>query len=219
MIRQWTYPGAQLLHRHPFAAQADDETQGLILGTFPAKQFTDPRQPLRDEDWYYSSAGNRLWELLFYAFAQSYAVNIGKQAKQNLLQQHRLGISDIVEQAYRIRNSNQDNNLHVQAVRCLDELLAQAPQLTRLYLTSKSMYKEFFLPAYFGDGQSLPQQVDTIRVDGSCSAEVYRFSHGHERQMEVVLLPSPARMRAGLEAMKSLYRKVFTGCHSKQSRF
>lgn len=211
MSRCWSYPGSELLHQHPFAPFADSNSQGLILGTFPGRDYTNSQQAPNAEDWYYSSAGNWFWELLFCAFSQPYSKQISKLYKQQFLLARRLAISDVVEQCYRIRNSNQDSNLHVQAVRCLNELLAQLPELTRLYLTSKSMYKEFFLPAYFSAGQPRPKQRESIRVAGSCSAEIYDYQHSDGRLIELVLLPSPARMLVNIETMKALYRRVFVG--------
>lgn len=208
--RPWSHPGAHLLHRHPFAPFYDQQTTGLILGTFPGQQFTAPGYAVAEDDWYYGSRGNQLWPLLYQALAQPLPAAPSRSAKQALLQRYRLGMTDIVQQAYRIRATNQDHNLHVQAIRSLTAALAATPQLQRIYLTSKSMYREFFLPAYFAESlRRRPRRCGVIGGDSAVQAECYRYDHDDGRQITLILLPSPARVVKGLPAMQALYRTAF----------
>ena len=211
-------PGSNILHNHNFDEYFDkDQTKYLILGTFPGLEFTIPNfnQIDNPEAWYYSSAGNTFWNLMFYALNNDNIENKHlKVTKQNLLSTNNFGITDIIQNAYRIRNSNQDSNLYVQKVRDLKDLLMKCKNITTIFLTSKSMLKEFFIPIYVDGLQyfTLDQKVNNEYEINNNKYKIENITYYFDktkRILKVIPLNSPAREIPIFEIKKELYRLVF----------
>lgn len=97
------------IERHPFEPFIPPAPRLLLIGTFPGWQLTQ-KQPeeLGPQDWYYGTASRSLWHLL----AQVYERPLPTvEAKQHLLTQLHMGLTDVVATARRKKTGSSDSDL------------------------------------------------------------------------------------------------------------
>ncbi len=112
-------------YKHPFSPVIFDDSEFLILGTFPSiKSF--------ENDFYYSHPKNQFWKILFTVFDE-YAID--KNDKINFLKKHKIALWDIVESCER-KNSS-DANLKNIKVHDLKELKERYKKIKTIAFTGK----------------------------------------------------------------------------------
>jgi hypoxanthine-DNA glycosylase len=162
---------------HPFQPFAPIGSTKLILGSFPGKEST---QITRENDWFYGAARNQFWKILEIVFDKELS---HQNDKQELFQENKIAITDILLSCERRENKNSDDNLinkeyNLNAVK---EILSKNPIKTILF-TSKAVHKEFL--ANF----PIPDHI------------------------ELVVLPSPSPIfrRLNLQGKAEIYKAFFT---------
>ena len=219
---KWSFPGSDILHINHFSSLITKETKYLILGTFPCKNFTNPYNENDEDNWFYSSAGNSFWSLMFYAL-NGIEINDDrtKQEKINLLTNHNFGITDIIQEAFRIRDKNQDSNLYVKKIVDLKCMLEKFNGIEVIFLTSKNMLKELFKPVYISNNDFLIEENKTTIINRIYNNRnywiekiVYNFNK-KERKIKVIPLYSPSREIPPFEIKKEMYKEAlnYFSCH------
>ena len=151
----------------------------LLIGTFPGWQLTQKAlTDLASDDWYYGTNSRSLWHLLEQVYSRPLPT---KAAKQALLTQLGLGITDVVATARRKGQNSQDAQLYDLTFQTAKlAALLQNHDLETLFFTSKQAQKWFN-----GLGPALQQvyQVPLLRLSlpqqvlPSPSPEYIRFKH------------------------------------------
>lgn len=209
MTQDFNSLNAKKEHNHPFPPFVSDKTKILILGTFPGKKYTAPCVKSGSEDWYYGNPRNKFWELI--AYSLDYPINLlnTKKQKQEILAEHNIGITDIIQCAYRRADKNSDDNLEVLKVRNLNHILKKYPNITTLLLTSKDMYARFFKPYYVKKGnepffiekEKLEKEYQGLKIN------IYYY-HFIGRTIRVIPVHSPARDTISFNKKKEIYKAV-----------
>ncbi len=213
-IMDWKLPESDIVHEHHFPDFFNDDISCLFLGTFPGKEFTHPDYKYNPEDWFYSASGNTFWDLMFYSLGNAENEIRGRKSKEAILENNAFGITDIIEKAQRIRNSNQDSNLYVTQIKDLRSIVERCSNLKTIFLTSISMFNEFFIPAY-ADKNGFLILNESIKEKYSFDKEyiinkyIYSIKHS-SRIIRVIPLHSPAREIPPYEIKKELYKKIIT---------
>ena len=166
------------VERHPFAPFMPPHARFLLIGTFPGWQLTQPTAVLGPDDWYYGTHTRSLWHLLSQVYDRPLPTAAAKQA---LLTDLRLGVTDVVASARRKKANSRDADLYdVQfQTAALAKVLLAYP-LEQLFFTSQLAQKWFNGLATELTGThgvpaarlNLPQQVLP-----SPSPEYIRFKH------------------------------------------
>jgi hypoxanthine-DNA glycosylase len=94
-----------MIEKHPFEAFIPENSEVLILGSFPGKEST---QRSREDDWFYGANRNQFWKILGLVYNQTFMT---KSQKQELFKSARIAITDIIVACERKDNSNSDLNL------------------------------------------------------------------------------------------------------------
>ena len=122
---------------HPFDPIVFNDTQTLILGSFPSiKSF--------DNAFYYGHPRNQFWKIL--ESLTGYPVN-NRDQKIWLLKENRLGVWDMVAACE--RNNSLDTSLSRVKVNDIPALLEKYPSITKLAFTGKKAQTLF--EKHFGD--------------------------------------------------------------------
>lgn len=165
--------------RHPFEPFVPPNARYMIVGTFPGWQLTQKDvSNLAPDDWYYGTNSRSLWHLL----EQVYEIALPtKTAKQELLTELNLGITDVVATARRKAQDSQDSHLYdlTFQVEKLAQVLQSHP-LEILFFTSKQAQKWFnaLRPTLQVTFQVSPQRVAVQQqILPSPSPEYIRFKH------------------------------------------
>lgn len=200
---------SNMLHIHPFEAFIFTETETLILGTFPGRDYTNPEIKNKYDDWYYGNKRNKFWNLLEYALAYDENSLNTKAKKQEALRKHNLGITDIVQSAYRSKNNNDDDCLTINEIRNLDKTLTDYPNIKTIILTSKAMYKKFFIQNYVNCVNAVLQNTKTeIKTYQGEKINCYHYTF-NSRQILVIPLHTPTyRGNIPFETKKKIYKQV-----------
>jgi len=170
-----------LPEQHPFEPFVPPGAQYLLIGTFPGRQLTQKLSgERRDDDWYYGTHIHSLWDLLGQVYGRPQATT--KLAKQELLAELKMGITDVIAAAHRKRPTNNDSDLLVAAFQTekLAELL-KSHKWQALYFTSKQAHKWFTdLSKELQERFAVPVQCLAVpmHVLPSPSPQYVRFKHG-----------------------------------------
>lgn len=198
-------------HVHPFEAYVLENTNTLILGTFPGKKFTDPSKENDKEDWYYGTDRNEFWALIEYALGCKRNSLQTKDEKQKFLTEHKIGITDIIKKARRRQNNNLDINLNVIEITNLDFIIDKCKDIHTIILTSKDMYTRFFIPYYVKKYNAIfkedkNKEPETHEEKGK-KINIYYYTF-KGRPIRVVPLHSPARKNVSIKIKKALYKYI-----------
>lgn len=133
------------IEKHPFVAFLPANLRCLILGSFPGKEQT--RGGLDENAWFYGAPLNQFWRIMARAYGRDLPT---KKAKQQLLEEAGIGITDIFRSVTRTKGNNLDENLQVEEYnwKTIEDILdAYKP---RVLCTSRFVEKEFkkTFPAY-----------------------------------------------------------------------
>jgi len=110
---------------HPFDPIVFNDTQTLILGSFPSiKSF--------ENSFYYAHPRNQFWKIL--ERVTGYPVN-NRDQKIWLLKETKLGVWDMIASCQ--RDNSLDSSLEDEIVNDIPALLAKYPSITKLAFTGK----------------------------------------------------------------------------------
>jgi len=122
---------------HPFDPIVFNDTQTLILGSFPSiKSF--------ENSFYYAHPRNQFWKIL--EEITGYPVN-NRDQKIWLLKESRLGVWDMIASCQ--RDNSLDSSLEDEVVNDIPVLLQKYPSITKLAFTGKKSHALF--EKHFGD--------------------------------------------------------------------
>lgn len=112
-------------YTHPFEPIINDDSEILILGTFPSiKSF--------ENEFYYSNPKNQFWSILSEIFNENLNT---KEARISFLKKYKIALWDIVESCER-KNSS-DSNLKDVKVHDLEKLTKKYKKIKKIMFTSK----------------------------------------------------------------------------------
>lgn len=129
------------IEEHPFPPYVPAGARYLLIGTFPGRTLTQPDAKRDLNDWYYGTHSHSLWKILEEIYGRPLPA---KQAKQMLLADLKIGITDVVATARRRKPSNNDGDLEV--VEFQKERLAELLKnntFEALFFTSQQAQKWF----------------------------------------------------------------------------
>jgi len=111
--------------KHPFDPIVFNDTQTLILGSFPSIKSFENR-------FYYAHPRNQFWKIL--EAVTGYPVN-NRDQKIWLLKESRLGVWDMISACQ--RDNSLDSSLEDEVVNDIPALLERYPSITTLAFTGK----------------------------------------------------------------------------------
>ena len=117
-----------ILIKHPFKPIIFEDSEILILGTFPSiKSF--------ENEFYYSHIRNQFWKILSIIFNENEPENTHE--KINFLKKHKIALWDSICECVREKGNSRDDNLKNIKPCPIEELLKQYPNIKKIAVTSK----------------------------------------------------------------------------------
>jgi hypoxanthine-DNA glycosylase len=118
---------------HPFKPIIDQNSEKLILGTFPSiRSF---------ENYYYGHPRNQFWKIL----AEVYKADVPQtvEDKIDFILSRELALWDIIHSCRRRSENSSDSNLEVVALNPIGQLLRQYPNIKKIFFTSRTAERLF----------------------------------------------------------------------------
>jgi hypoxanthine-DNA glycosylase len=116
------------LIKHPFEPVVFNESEILILGTFPSlKSF--------ENSFYYSHPKNQFWDILSIIFNDKKPKTI--EEKKKFLKKHKIALWDSICEAKRKKGNSRDDNLEVITPCNIKEFLKKHPNIKKIAVTSR----------------------------------------------------------------------------------
>lgn len=116
--------------KNSFEPLFNDKTEIFILGTLPGEKSLQ-------EQRYYAHPQNAFWKILAHTFTPEFIHNDYELQKQLLLK-HRIGLWDMIEQAY--RKGSLDSELMNIQVNEVNTLLKKLPHLRKVLFNGQKSY-------------------------------------------------------------------------------
>jgi len=117
---------------HPFPPFMDENSEILILGTFPSiKSF--------EQNFYYAHPQNQFWKLLAGVFEEDTPKTT--QQKRVFLKKHNIALWDVIKECK--RENSLDSNLKEIEINDFEKLLKDYPNIKKIFFTSKTAQKHF----------------------------------------------------------------------------
>jgi len=126
-----------MIEKHPFEPFVPEQSEILILGSFPGKEST---QEKRDDDWFYGANRNQFWKIIELVYERELK---NKENKQTLFKNLKIAITDIIASCEREENKNSDKNLFNKKYNGEIEKILSKHRIKKILFTSKIVYLEF----------------------------------------------------------------------------
>jgi hypoxanthine-DNA glycosylase len=118
---------------HPFKPIIDENSQKLILGTFPSiRSF---------EDFYYGHPRNQFWKILAEVYRES--IPVTPEDKIDFILSHELALWDVIYKCKRRDGNSLDSNLEIVEVAPIGRLLRKYPNIKQIFFTSRTAERIF----------------------------------------------------------------------------
>lgn len=117
-----------------FLPYIDHNTRILILGTIPGVQSLEKHE-------YYAHPRNHFWKIMYTLF-NSLPIDDAFSKKINLLQEHAIGLWDVLENCE--RKGSLDVHIKNQKENDFISLFEQYPQINKIIFNGKESHKYFF---------------------------------------------------------------------------
>ncbi len=119
---------------HPYGEFIPKKPRGMIIGSFPIGKFSHPerRAEIKDHEinFFFGGERNLLWRLLGDVFQRP--MKTKKEIKE-VLEEHGLGIGDVIKSCKRIKGGASDSLLKI----------IEKNKINKIYFTSKQVAKWF----------------------------------------------------------------------------
>ncbi|MFA6402892.1 MAG: hypothetical protein WCX31_14925 [Salinivirgaceae bacterium] len=114
---------------HPFGFYKTDESDKLIIGSFPCFNGKDYG------DWFYSGSGrNNFWKLLSEVYSMPFE---SLEQKEEICKQQKIAITDIAYKIERIKGNCRDSNLRILEYNRANIDNCLSNNIKHIYFTSK----------------------------------------------------------------------------------
>lgn len=137
-------------HQHPYPPFLPKDVEKLIVGTLPPPRFTTGELLEDDVDFCYGSRDGQLWKIIDQMFNLNLKYENTKEAIQqrsDFLIQHKIGVCDMIEYAYREKIDATDLGIQNPTFRPIIKVLKENPSINMLLFTggnSKNGPEYFF---------------------------------------------------------------------------
>ncbi|MCX6112315.1 MAG: hypothetical protein NTY22_03380 [Proteobacteria bacterium] len=128
------------LEQHPFGFYIPEDSENLILGSFPPREFTQSKK-ISKETWFYGSPKNDFWRILEIIYRKDLKL---KKDKKDLLKKIKTGMGDIIIQCNRMDNNNSDQNLTDIKYNSKLMDIIKSGKIKNIYFTSRYVEKGFY---------------------------------------------------------------------------
>lgn len=193
-------------HTHPYPPFIPKGTKKLIVGTLPPPRFTTRELKKGDVDFCYGSRDGQLWQILDRIFRLELEFeNTQTAIKQRIdfLEQHKLGICDMVAYAYREKIDASDLGMKQVKLRNMLQILKENPSVDTLLFTGGNSKNG---PEYFFRKHIQQQPVKLTRI----SHEVPRIHEfmWQNRMITTISLTAPSGAANRAVGSMALYKEL-----------
>lgn len=197
---------------HPYKPYIPKDASKLIIGTIPPHRFCDSNSKLNDDDvnFYYGSNDNEFWHLLSQVWANNFSYNNSQLAideRKDALNHHCIGITDIINNCDRIKESASDKDLSINKLKDLYSLLLENININTLIYTSSFVLSLVFkqindhYKTYHHQKNKCDKRLKSLNI------------YNKEYIVHILYSPSPQALRGMKNDGKNIrleqYRKVF----------
>ena len=194
-------------HQHPFPPFIPEEATKLIVGTLPPPRFTTGELKPDDVDFCYGSRDGQLWQIIEKVFDLDLLYeNTGQAIQQriNFLNEHKIGICDMVEYAFREKIDASDVGIQNAKLRDMIPLLKVYTSVDTLLFTGGNSKNgpEFFFRRHIKDYPEiqLERQNETV-------PKIHTFKL-EGRVIKTVSLTAPSGAANRAVGSMALYKKL-----------
>jgi hypoxanthine-DNA glycosylase len=127
-----------VIETHPFEAFIPEKIKCLIVGSFPGKEQTQCKPD--ETHWFYGAPRNQLWKILEIVYKRQLR---NRKEKQQLFEEARIGMTDVVKSCIRTQGTNLDENLAIKEYNkeVIENILENYQP--KVLFTSRFVEKEF----------------------------------------------------------------------------
>ncbi|MFA5574284.1 MAG: uracil-DNA glycosylase family protein [Brumimicrobium sp.] len=194
-------------HSHPYPPFIPKGTKKLIVGTLPPPRFTTGDLKQGDVDCWYGSRDNQLWPILDRIFNLNLIYENSEKAikqRKKFLIQHKIGICDMVDVAYRDEINAADLGIKEFELRPIISILKTHNSVNTLLFTggnSKNGPEYFFRKKL----QNFPA-IKLNEIDENVP-RIHEFEMGN-RKIKTVSLTAPSGSANRAVGSMQLYKKM-----------
>lgn len=129
---------------HPYEPFIPKGATKLIIGTMPPRRFCIPGGKLYENDvlFYYGSKDNNFWNIVSNVFGAQISFDNSKESidqRKALLEEHGIGITDIVNSCYHVDGHSTDDKLANETFKDVMSLLKNNPDIEQLIYTGTNV--------------------------------------------------------------------------------
>lgn len=196
-----------VLEKHPFEDFVSDDTETLIVGTFP----THLRN--REYEFYYAGRTSHFWSIIQEVFSTNFQKLKGQSAiaeRMSFAKKYKIGFTDMLEECYRYNNRSSDANLYPVRLKDLDSLLLKYPSIKSIVFTSRTdaVGALGIFQTYLRLNDKPKLEMDTHK--GLLESNYYI----NNRSLEIMVPYSPAKRsveKKGLKRVTNIYGYILNG--------
>lgn len=195
-------------HRHPYPPFIPKGATKLIVGTLPPPRFTTGDLKPRDIDFCYGSRDGQLWIILGEIFGVEWDwedMDHAVEQRIQLLNEHKIGICDMVEVAYRKKIDASDIGIKKPEFRPIIPILKKNKDVKMLLFTGGNSKNgpEYMFRQYLKDFPEI--KLKPVRKDKV--PRIYSFQLG-KREIQTVSLTAPSGAANRAVGGMDLYKKL-----------
>lgn len=194
-------------HTHPYPPFIPKGATKLIVGTLPPPRFSTGQFKPGDVNFNYGSRDGQLWIILDRIFEMGFSYETSQKAideRKDFLKKYKIGISDMVECAYRKKIDASDLGIKECELRDLIGILRKNHSINTILFTGGNSKNG---PEYFFRKHLKTYKNIQLKRVGDSLPKIHEFVLD-KRKLKTVSLTAPSGSANRAVGSKPLYKKM-----------
>lgn len=194
-------------HTHPYPCFIPEQTTKLIVGTLPPPRFTRKELKPGDVDFNYGSRDGQLWPILSRIFDTPFSYQaslLAVEERKAFLRKYKIGICDIVKEAYREKLDASDIGIKKYVLRDLISVLEKYSGIKSILFTGGNSRNG---PEYFFRKQLKNHPEIKLKQRSKGPPRVHEFQL-RGRTLKTVSLTAPSGAANRAIGSMALYKEI-----------